>query len=79
VAHLHVTANTRDGTTVAKIQGSADNSTFADLVTFATISTSTVTSERTEVSGSVARYLRAVVTPAGSTGSLTVSIAFARR
>jgi hypothetical protein len=79
VAHLHVTANTRDGTTVAKIQGSADNSTFADLVTFTTISTSTVTSERTEVSGSVARYLRAVVTPAGSTGSLTVSIAFARR
>jgi hypothetical protein len=79
VAHLHVTANTRDGTTVAKIQGSADNSTFADLVTFTTISTSTVTSQRTEVSGSVARYLRAVVTPAGSTGSLTVSIAFARR
>jgi hypothetical protein len=79
VAHLHVTANTRDGTTVAKIQGSADNAVFTDLVTFTTISTSTVTSQRTEVSGSVARYLRAVVTPAGSTGSLTVSIAFARR
>ncbi len=79
VAHLHVTANTRNGTTVAKIQGSADNSTFADLVTFSTISTSTKTSQRVEVSGSVARYLRALITPAGSTGSLTVSIAFARR
>lgn len=79
VAHLHVTANTRNGTTVAKIQASADNSTFADLVTFSTISTSTVTSQRVEVTGSVARYLRALITPAGSTGSLTVSIAFARR
>lgn len=79
VAHLHVTANTRDGTTVAKVQASADNSTWADLVTFATIATSTATSERVEVTGSVARYLRAVVTPAGSSGSLTVSIAFARR
>lgn len=79
VAHLHVTANTRNGTTVAKIQASADNSTFADLVTFTTVATSTVTSERVEVTGSVARYLRALITPAGSTGSLTVSIAFARR
>jgi len=79
VAHLHVTANTRNGTTVAKIQASADNSTFADLVTFTTVATSTVTSQRVEITGSVARYLRALITPAGSTGSLTVSIAFARR
>jgi hypothetical protein len=79
VAHLHVTANNRDGTTVAKVQASADNSTWADLITFATISTSTETSERVEVTGTVARYLRALVTPAGSSGSLTVSIAFARR
>lgn len=79
VAHLHVTANNRDGTTVAKVQSSADNSTFADLITFTTISTSTETSQRAEVTGSVARYLRALVTPAGASGSLTVSIAFARR
>lgn len=79
VAHLHVTANTRNGTAVAKVQASADNSTWADIVTFTTVSTSTVTSERKEVTGSVARYLRALVTPAGSTGALTVSIAFARR
>lgn len=81
VAHLHVTANTRNGTTVAKVQSSADNSTWADLVTFATIATTTVTSERVVVASgtSVPRYLRAVVTPAGSTGALTVSIAFSRR
>jgi len=81
VAHLHVTANTRNGTTVAKVQSSADNSTWADLVTFATISTTTVTSERVVVAAgtSVPRYLRAQVTPAGSTGALTVSIAFSRR
>lgn len=79
VAHLHVTANDRDDTAVAKVQASADNSTWVDLITFTTVVASTATSQRTEVTGSVARYLRAVVTPAGSSGSLTVSIAFARR
>lgn len=81
VAHLHVVANTRNGTTVAKVQHSADNSTWADLVTFATISTATQTSERSVVSTgtTVNRYLRALVTPAGSTGSLTVTVTFARR
>lgn len=81
VAHLHVTANDRDGTTVAKVQHSADNSTWADLVTFTTVGSSTATSERSVVAAgtTVNRYLRALVTPSGSTGSLTVSIAFARR
>lgn len=81
VAHLHVTANTRNGTAVAKVQHSADNSTWVDLVTFTTISTATATSERTVVAPAttVNRYLRALITPAGSTGSLTVTVAFARR
>ena len=78
VAHLHITANSNSGTTVAKIQGSADNSTWADLVTFTTVAIETETSQRSTVSGSVPRYLRCLVTPAG-TGSLTVSIAFSRR
>ena len=67
VAHLHVTANTRNGTAVAKVQHSADNSTWADLVTFTTIGTGTATSQRSTVAS------------AGSTGSLTVTVAFARR
>jgi len=81
VAHLHITANTRSTTTVAKIQHSADNSTFADLTTFATIAIGTKTSERIVVATgtTVNRYLRAVVTPAAGTGSVTFSIAFSRR
>lgn len=81
VAHLHVTANTRNGTAVAKVQHSANNSTWADLVTFTTISTGTTTSQRSVVNSgtTVNRYLRALITPAGSTGSLTVTVAFARR
>lgn len=78
VAHLHITANSNSGTTVAKVQGSADNSTWADLVTFTTVAITTKAVERKTVSGSVPRYLRCLVTPAGS-GSLTVSIAFSRR
>lgn len=78
VAHLHITANSNSGTTVAKIQGSANNSTWADLVTFTTVAIGTKATQRSTVSGSVPRYLRALVTPAGA-GSLTVSIAFSRR
>jgi len=78
VAHLHITANSNSGTTVAKIQSSANNSTWADLVTFTTVGIGAETSQRSIVSGSVPRYLRALVTPAGA-GSLTVSIAFSRR
>jgi hypothetical protein len=78
VAHLHITANANDGATVAKVQSSADNNTWADLVTFASVTASTTASERKEITGSVPRYLRALVTPAGS-GSLTVYITFSRR
>lgn len=79
VAHLHITANTRSSTTVAKVQHSSDNSTWADLVTFTTIGTGAVTSQRVAVTGTVNRYLRALVTPASGTGSITFSIAFSRR
>jgi len=81
VAHLHVTANTSNGSAVAKVQHSADNSTWADLVTFTTIGTGTATSQRsiTAAGTTVNRYLRALITPAGSSGSLTVTVAYARR
>ena len=78
VAHLHITANSNLGTTVAKVQGSANNSTWADLVTFTTVGIGAETYQRSTVSGSIPRYLRCLVTPA-STGSLTVNIAFSRR
>lgn len=81
VAHLHVTANTRNGTCVVKVQHSSDNTTFADLVTFTTVGTSTTTSERVVVATgtTVNRYVRAQITPAGSTGAVTTTVAFARR
>ena len=79
VAHLHITANTRTATTVAKIQHSSDNSTFADLTTFTTIAIGDTTHERKLVTGTVNRYIRAVVTPAAGSGSITFSVAFSRR
>jgi hypothetical protein len=79
VTHLHVTANTRSATTVAKVQHSSDNSTWADLTTFATIALGDTTHERKLVTGTVNRYLRAVVTPGAGTGSITFSVAFSRR
>lgn len=78
VAHLHVTANVHTGNSVYKVQHSADNSTWADLVTFTTVSANTVTSQRSIVTGTVNRYLRAVSTLSGS-GSTTRSVTFARR
>lgn len=81
VAHLHATANTRDGATTIKVQHSSDNVTFADLVTFASVSTSTTAAERVVVAAgtTVNRYLRAKSTLSGSTGTITYTVAFARR
>lgn len=81
VAVIHVPANTRNGTIIVKVQHSADNVTYADLVTFATVSSTTKTSERLSVASgtTVNRYLRASYTVAGSTGSASIAVAFARR
>lgn len=79
VGYLSVPVNTRNGNVTVKIQASADNSTFADLITFTVVSSATTTSERVEVTGTVARYLRVNYTVAGSTGSATPIVAFSRR
>ena len=79
VGYLSVPVNTRNGNVTVKIAASADNSTFADLITFTVVSSATKTSERVEVTGTVARYLRVSYTVAGSTGSATPVVAFARR
>lgn len=77
-AYLNVTANTRDGASTFKVQGSADNLTWADLLTFTSVSASTTTGEKKMITGSVPRYLRASHTPGGSSGSITYTITFAR-
>jgi len=80
IAQLHVTANTRSASVTIKIQHSADNSTFADLVSFTAIASGT-TSERSLVASgtTVNRYLRAVSTLSAGTGSITYQVSFARR
>jgi hypothetical protein len=76
---LSVPVNTRDGNITVKIQASADNSTFADLITFTVVSGSSLTSERISVTGTVNQYLRVNYTVAGSTGTATPVVAFTRR
>lgn len=78
-ANLHVTANTRTDTTVIKVQHSADNSTWADLITFTTVATATKTSAIATASGTVNRYLRATTTIAAGTGSITYTLSLSRR
>jgi hypothetical protein len=78
-ANLHVTANTRNGNTTFKVQHSADNSTWVDLITFSVVGSTTKTSERKTVTGTVNRYIRVQHTLAGSTGSITYHANFARR
>jgi hypothetical protein len=62
---------------VGKVRDSADDVTYADLVTFANV-TSAPAAEAVTVSGTVDRYLAADGNVTGS-GSVTVFIGFARR
>ena len=79
VAHLHVTANTRNGASTIKVQHSVDNTTWVDLITFSSVATSTATAQRSTTTGTVQRYVRAIGTIGGSTGSITLTVALARR
>lgn len=77
VGHLHVTACNASGV-VVKIQDSSDNSTWTDLITFATVGA--VGAQRVELgsTATVKRYVRAIVS-AGTITSVTFAVAFARR
>ena len=79
LANLHVTSNTRNGTATFKVQHSSDNSTYVDLVTFTAVSASATKGESITSTGTVNRYLRALTTLAGSSGSVTYHISAARR
>lgn len=78
VAALHLPAYSGLTNVVVKVQHSTDNSTWVDLVTFATATG--VTSERVVVATgtTVRRYLRATTDVTG-TGTCTPVVAFARR
>ena len=77
-ATLHIPTNTVNGNTTIKVQHSANDSSWADLISFTVVGASTKTSEIKAVSGTVNRYLRATASTAGSSGSITFMIAFAR-
>jgi hypothetical protein len=77
-ATLHVPTNTVNGNTTIKVQHSANDSTWADLITFTVVGASTKTSEIKAVTGTVNRYLRASASTAGSSGSITFMVAAAR-
>jgi hypothetical protein len=79
IANLHVTANDRNGAATIKVQDSADGNTWADLVTFTSVSASTTVGESITANGTVNRYLRAEHTLAGSSGSVTFHVSAARR
>jgi hypothetical protein len=65
--YLHVTALT-GGTAVIKLQDSADNVTYADLVTFANV-TAANTAQRVLAAGTVQRYVRTTHTVTGGTAT----------
>lgn len=79
VGYLHVTANTRDGASTFTVQHSTDNVSFVDLVTFSSVSASATGGQRVAVSGTVNQYVRAQHIPGGSSGSVTYTMAFARK
>jgi len=76
-AFQQVTALTGFTGYVGKVRDSADDVTYADLATFANV-TSAPSSERVVVSGTVDRYLAVDGNVTGS-GSITAFIGFARR
>lgn len=76
-AILHCTAASGTSPTLAvKVQHSADNSTWADLITFTTLTAAGA--ERKVVSGTVNRYVRAIWTIGGTSPSFTFAVTFAR-
>ena len=77
-ATLHVPTNTVNGNTTIKVQHSANDSSWADLISFTAVGSTAKTSEIKAVSGTVNRYLRVTASTAGSSGSITFMVAAAR-
>jgi len=80
-ALLHVPTNSiGGGTTTIKVQhDSASNfASAADLISFTAVGAGAKTSEMVVCSGTVNRYIRATATTAGSSGSITFMVSFAR-
>lgn len=82
VAFIHATLMTGTPSVVVKIQHSANNSTWGDIVVFSAIGATPSTSERIVVAKgtTILRYLRVISTFTGGTSpSVTYTVGFARR
>lgn len=79
VGHVHVpdVAGAAPSVTV-KVQHSADNTTWADLIATFTPVSADFNAQRVQVAGTVNRYTRAVITFGGTTTAATVAVALAR-
>jgi len=80
-ALLHVPTNSvAGGVTTIKVQhdSASDFSSAADLISFTNVAAATKTSEMVVCSGTVNRYIRATASTAGSSGSITFMVTFAR-
>jgi len=82
VAHFHMTADSTITTFRVKIQHSSGATAWTDLISFSssTGTTSLLSVQRSTVSGTVKRYVRAIIPTftGGSGKSATVAVAFAR-
>lgn len=78
--YLHVSAASGTSPSLtAKVQHSADGSTWADLATFTAVAGAGVpTGERIATTGTVNRYLRAAWTISGTSPSFTIHLSAAR-
>jgi len=77
-AVLHVPTNTVNGNTTIKVQHSANDAAWVDLISFTAVGASTITSQISAVTGTVNRYLRVTASTAGSSGAITFMVSFAR-
>lgn len=76
VGHLNVTAATNLTGATFKIQDSADHSSWADILTFASVTA--VGAQRVAISGTVRRYVRGILS-ALTGDDITFALFFARR
>lgn len=74
----HVVQNSRNGTVTVKVQDSVDGSTWVDYDTMP-VPGGAVESAYQDMNVALDRFVRVVVTLAGSTGSATVRVAIARK
>ena len=80
-ALLHVPTNSvGGGVTTIKVQhdSASDFGSAADLISFTAVAAATKTSEMVVCSGTVNRYVRVTASTAGSSGSITFMVTFAR-